>query len=181
MTEGHIFDFEESVADLRNCYKQAFTKAFSEFEIPFDEALLDHYIATPLNEIFEKHYTGCTCKYRDFVIVFMSAFDRVFMDAAEVRPGIVDRLKGLGSEGCKIGIIGEAYSMYIGMFLSKYGIGDCVSAVVGIDQMAVPRPDPYSIKQCLAQMGTTSENTILCSSLPKNTDAAKALGMSVGI
>ncbi|MCQ2085166.1 MAG: HAD family hydrolase [archaeon] len=179
MADGYILDFEESVADLSKCYKEAFSRSFGEFKIEFEESRLQEYVDTPLDQIFGRYYTGCTCKYRDFVTVYMSAFDRAFPDNVEPRPGIVEKLKQWKSEGKKIGVVGDTYGMYIGLFLSKFGIEDCISAVIGIEQMAIPRPDPYSIKLCLAQMGTECDNTVMQSSQEKNKCAAKKLNMLI--
>ncbi len=81
----YILDVDEVLADLSECYSKAFSSAFAEFGIPFESGRLREYVSTPLDVIFSKFYTGCTCKYRDFVTKFMGEFDRAFASGFSIR------------------------------------------------------------------------------------------------
>ncbi|MCQ2079003.1 MAG: HAD hydrolase-like protein [archaeon] len=173
-----ILDFESIVADLSGCYAEAFSTAFRQFDIPYDGSLLEHYISTPLNVLFEKYYKGCTCKYRDFVIMFMGAFDASF-NLSRPRPGIADRVRKLKAEGAVLGIISECYEMYAHIFLSANGIEECFSSVVGMDRAAIARPDPYVLRTCMGEMGADPGSTRMVSGSARDREMCGKAGVPV--
>ena len=87
----YILDVEEAVADLSGCYSEAFSASLSEFGIPYEAERSEEYIRTPLDVLFSSYYTGCTCKYRDFVTKFIGEFDRAFASGFSVRDGVAER------------------------------------------------------------------------------------------
>lgn len=115
-----IFDFESAVADTSACYKNAFAKAFSQFDIPFDESKIDEYLDTPLDKTFERYYRGCTCRFRDFVTLFVGCFDESF-ELCRPKPGSIETIRSLLKSGNKIGIVSRTYGYYVQKFLSGYG------------------------------------------------------------
>jgi len=175
---NYIMDFEEAIADLSECFDYAFSKAFKQFEIHYERSKLEEYVITPINEIFERYYHGCTCKYRDFVTLFMSSFDDAF-SRARTRPGIVDKVRELCEAGCRLGIISECYEMYVHRLLSENGIDHCFSSVVGMDRTAIPRPDSHVLDICLKEMGAYAKNTIMIASSERNRIMCQHYGMSV--
>lgn len=172
-----VLDFESVVADVSKCYAEAFSAAFGQFDIPYDDSELEHYMSTPLNILFEKYYRGCTCKYRDFVIMFMGAFDSSF-SLAQPRPGILDRIPAISENGTVLGLISECYEMYVRMFLSKYGIEGRFASVVGMDRTAVARPDPYVLKTCMVEMGADPSDTVMVSGHSRDREMSEKAGVS---
>ncbi len=124
----YIFDFEGAVADTSECYRNAFSEAFSHFGIPFEESKLNEYIDRPLDRTFEKYYTGCTCRFRDFVTMFVGCFDTSF-GLCKLRPGSTEKLLELHKEGCRIGIVSRTYRFYVERFLAENGLSDIVSEI----------------------------------------------------
>lgn len=121
LSKNYIFDFENAIADTSACYKKTFSEAFSHFKIPFDETKIEEYINTPLDRTFEKYYRGCTCRFRDFVTLFVGCFDSSF-DLCRLRPGSAETIRTLFNEGHKIYVFSRTYRFYVERFLERHGI-----------------------------------------------------------
>ena len=148
---NYIVEFEGTLADTDGCFASVFSEAFSQFGIPFDEARLQEYLSVPLDVLFARFYTGCTCKFRDFVTFFIGSFDRHFSEVEPV-PGMAERVNGLRREGCRIAVISGCYEMYVRSFLQKFSIGaDCV---VGLDRIPSGIPDADALGLCTDELGS---------------------------
>ena len=148
---NYIVEFEGTLADTDGCFASVFSEAFSQFGIPFDEARLQEYLSVPLDVLFARFYTGCTCKFRDFVTLFIGSFDRHFSEVEPV-PGMAERVNGLRREGCRIAVISGCYEMYVRSFLQKFSIGaDCV---VGLDRIPSGIPDADALGLCTDELGS---------------------------
>lgn len=122
----YIFDFESAVADTSECYKKAFSEAFSHFNIPFDEDKIEAYMNAPLDNTFEKYYRGCTCRFRDFVTLFVGCFDGSF-ELCVPRPGMVNLIRKLYGEGHEIGVVSGTYRFYVERFLTRHDLSKMIS------------------------------------------------------
>ena len=148
---NYILEFEETLADTDGCFASVFSEAFSQFKMPFDEGKLREYLSVPLDVLFARCYTGCTCKFRDFVTFFIGSFDRHFPGVEPV-PGMAERVNGLRREGCRVAVISGCYEMYVRSFLQKFSIGaDCV---VGLDRMPSGIPEADALGLCTDELGS---------------------------
>ncbi len=127
-SKKYIFDFESAVANTLECYKKAFSEAFSHFNIPFDEHLVEEYMNAPLDKTFEKYYAGCACRFRDFVTMFVGCLDRSF-ELCVPRPGSVEHISELYEEGHKIGVVSVTYKFYVERFLTEHNLSKVISDV----------------------------------------------------
>ena len=169
----YILDVEEAVADLSGCYSEAFSASFSEFGIPYEAERLEEYVRTPLDVLFSKYHTGCTCKYRDFVTKFIGEFDRAFASGFSIREGVAERVRGLHGKGARVCVVSELFSGYVETILTEAGIRDCVDVVFAAERMAVKRPDPYCIKSILKETGTGMDSAFLVASGIVNEECAR--------
>ena len=173
----YILDVEEVVADLSECYSKAFASVFAEFGMPFDSGRLGEYISQPLDGIFSRYYTGCTCKFRDFVTKFIGEFDRAFAAGFRIREGVTGRVRGLRAEGAKVCAVSDLFSVYAESILSAAGIRDCVDIVFAAERMAVKRPDPYCISSIMREIGSDAGSTVLVATGETNAECARRAGV----
>ena len=173
---NYIVEFERTLADTDGCFASVFSEAFSQFGMPFEEGGLQEYLSVPLDVLFARRYTGCTCKYRDFVTFFIGSFDRHFPSVAPI-PGIAERMKELRKEGSKVAVVSGCYEMYVRSFLQRFSVeADCV---VGLDRIPSGIPDADSLRLCMAEMGCGPESTCLIGN-GRLTSIAKELGIKTG-
>ena len=173
---NYIVEFEGTLADTDGCFASVFSEAFSQFGMPFDEARLQEYLSVPLDVLFARFYTGCTCKFRDFVTFFIGSFDRHFSEVEPV-PGMAERVNGLRREGCRVAVISGCYEMYVRSFLQKFSIGaDCV---VGLDRMPSGIPDADALKLCMNEINCEPDSVCFIGG-ERLGSFAKEIGMKTG-
>ena len=141
-----IVEFEGTLADTDGCLAAVFSETFSQFGMPFEKGKLRCYLSVPLDVLFARFYTGCTCKFRDFVTFFIGSFDRHFSEVEPV-PGMAERVNSLRREGRRVAVISGCYEMHVRSFLQNYSIGaDCVD---GLDRMPSGIPDADALRLCM--------------------------------
>ncbi len=173
-----LFDFESSIADLTECHKAAFSKSFKEFGMGYEDDRLEEYIHTPLEVLFEKYQRGCTCRFRDFVIMTIAEFDSCLEEKTTMRDDIVESLRSLKDGGTVLGVISECSEDQVRRVLSRYGIADMFSSIVGIERMAIRRPEAYPVNIALKEMGAIREDTVFVSGEERDWIAATKAGIS---
>lgn len=174
----YILQFEESVADLSDCYAKAFQRTFSQFGIPYDPDRLYKYIETPLDVLFMELHTGCTCKYRDFAIKFTAEFDRAF-PGFRIRDGAAMRIRGLRDSGASIALISKCYSSYVASALGAAGLTGCFDQVVTGELMTSVTHDADFLERIMSAMDADPGRTAIITSNPELRMNAEKAGIAV--
>jgi phosphoglycolate phosphatase-like HAD superfamily hydrolase len=177
----YIFDFDNTLADTSRGYRLAFSVSFREFGLPYDPAKYDEYIRTPLSQLFEKYCRGCTCRYRDFAAMVMSTYDRNYKDAAEMFPDAVACIKALAFRGARLGIVSNSYEQHIRTILREHGLEDCFVSIVGLERMALQKPNPYGFQLCVREMDAPLNSTLAVGDSPDDIYAARNAGLDTAL
>ena len=157
----YIVELEGALADVRECYSAVFSAAFRQFGIPFDEGKLDDYLSLPPDRLFEEYYTGCTCRFRDFMTLLVGLFDRNY--SLMIPNGeLVSELSDAKKAGSRIGVVSRNYEMYAQKFISEH-LGP-VDSVVGADRTPGQIPGRDAVDICLKEMGVPPEEVVLITS-----------------
>ncbi len=147
----YIFEFEETIVDLTDCYAKAFQRTFSQFGMAYDPDRLEKYIHTPLDVLFLELHSGCTCKYRDFSIKFTAEFDRAF-PGFRVRDGASRRIHDLKDDGCTLALISNCYAPYVNSALEATGLKGCFDVVSTGEMMTSVTYDARFLEQIVRRM-----------------------------
>ncbi len=178
---SYIFDFDNTLADTSRGYRIAYSVSFREFGLPYDPSRYDEYIRTPLYELFEKYYPGCSCRYRDFAALVMSTYDRNYKNTAELFPDAVRCLRQLAARGARLGIVSNSYEQHIRSILHEEGLERCFSSVVGLERMALEKPNPYGVQLCLREMGAPASSCLLVGDSPNDILAGHNAGVDTAL
>lgn len=173
----YIFDFDNTLFDTRGGYEACYRKAFGIFGIAYDPSKYYHYIRTPLHAIFEKHYPGCPCKYREFVAEFMKEAENSVVDTAIPFPETIECIERLADSGKKMAIVSGSSETYINEILNNNGLRGHFGTVVGYENSLRPKPDPYPINLCLKNLSTGPDDCVYVGDSPDDITAAKRAGI----
>jgi HAD superfamily hydrolase (TIGR01509 family) len=174
---SYIFDLDNTLVDSRKGYEEAFMVGFKEYGIPYDPALYNEYIRTPLNITFSKHYPNSSCKYRDFVALVFTTYDRTCLNGVELFPDAERCLERLSKEGCRLGVVSNSYMSQIEEILLALDIRGMFSSVVGRDSVAFPKPDPEPVILCLKEMGASPKDAMMVGDSVNDIRAGKGAGL----
>jgi HAD superfamily hydrolase (TIGR01509 family) len=173
----YIFDFDNTLFDTRGGYEACYRKAFRIFGMAYDPSKYYQYISTPLHAIFEKHYPGCPCKYREFVAEFVREAENSVVDTAVPFPETVECIEKLADSGKKMAIVSGSYESYINDILDNNGLRGHFGTVIGYESSLHPKPDPYPINLCIENLGIQPSECVYIGDSPGDITAAKRAGI----
>jgi len=173
----YIFDLDNTLVDSRKGYEEAYIVAFEEFGIPYDPALYDEYIRTPLNIIFSRHHPNAQIRYRDFVSRISGVYQRTCLNGVRLFPDAERCLARLSDAGCALGIVSNSYMAQIEDILEMLGTRDMFASVVGRDRVVFSKPDPEPVLLCMSEMGARSDDTVMIGDSINDVLAGKRAGL----
>lgn len=159
--DHYIFDLDNTLVNSRRGYEKAFMTAFKEFNIPYDPNRYDEYIRTPLDMIFSTYYPESPCKYRDFVSIVISTYEKNCLTGVELFPDAKRCIERLSAKGRSMGIVSNSYESHILEILSKLGVLELFSSIVGYDRVSFPKPDPEPVLLCMSEMNADPERSVM--------------------
>ena len=171
---NYIVEFEGTLADADGCFEKVFSEAFAQFSIPFERERLKDYVSLPLDKLFSKYYTGCTCRFRDFMTMYIGLFDSHFGLIAPLEENL-SRVRELIRSGANVSIISGCYEMYVRRFLEEHGL--FVQSVVSTDRTNGGIPDGTMLSMCLSDLHSEPGETVLISSDPRLKSIASEMGI----
>lgn len=175
--EFYIFDLDNTILDSRKGYEEAFITAFEEFGIPYVPVLYNEYIRTPLSFTFSKHYPNSPERYREFVSLIGSVYEKTCLNGVRLFPDAERCLLRLSKEKCGLGIVSNSYMRQITEILEKLEVDEMFSSVVGRDRVSFAKPDPEPVLLCISEMGASSHNTMMVGDSSNDILAGKGAGL----
>lgn len=173
----YIFDFDNTLFDTRGGYEACYRKAFGIFGIVYDPSKYYCYIRTPLHAIFEKHYPGRPCRYREFVAEFMKEAENSVVDTTVPFPETIECIERLADSGKKMAIVSGSPESYISDILDNNDLRSHFGTVIGYENSLRPKPDPYPIDLCLKNLGTRPDGCVYIGDSLDDVTAAKRAGI----
>lgn len=90
--------------------------------------------------------------------------------------GVYATVKTLYDHGFKLGVVTTKFYSGAAKGLTLAGLAPFFSVVVGLDDIARPKPDPEPVNRALAQLGATAERAIMIGDSTTDIEAGKEAG-----
>ncbi|GAA3667474.1 phosphoglycolate phosphatase [Lentzea atacamensis] len=178
-----IFDLDGTLVDTPRGIVTTFAAVFSRLGLPtVDSASIRGTIGLPLPAAFAKllgvaedepRVAECVAHYR-------SMSRRIMLPMAPnlVFRGVFDGLASLRENGFLLAVATNKFSANAEELLVAAGLRDEFSAVVGADQVPMPKPDPASGLLVLNRLGVAPERAVVVGDTTCDVLMARAAGMS---
>ena len=173
----YIFDMDNTLADSRKGYEEAFMAAFEEFSMPYDPKLYDEYVRTPLRMTFSRYHPGSAGRYRDFASAISDTYERTCLNGVRLFPDAERCIARLADAGCKMGIVSNSYTAQITEILERLGVDGMFASVVGQDRVSFPKPDPEPVLLCMSEMGARPNDSVMIGDSINDILAGKGAGL----
>jgi len=174
----YIFDLDNTIVDSRKGYEEAYMAAFEEYGMPYDPALYNEYVRTPLRLTFDRHRPDAPDEYTDFVSAVVKVYRRTCLNGVRLFPDAERCLQRLRERGCVLGIASNSYMGQIDPILERLDAARLFASVVGRDRVAVGKPDPEPVLLCLSEMRARPEDSVMVGDSVNDVYAGKAAGLS---
>ena len=173
----YIFDLDNTLLDSRKGYEEAFIAAFREFGMPYDPALYNEYIRTPLRMTFSRYCPNSPGAYGDFLSVINDNYERTHLNGVRLFPDAERCLDRLFEAGCGLGIVSNSYMKQMAEILVRLGVDGMFSSVVGRDRVVFSKPDPEPVLLCMSEMGAPPDRTMMIGDSVNDILAGKGAGL----
>jgi HAD superfamily hydrolase (TIGR01509 family) len=173
----YLFDLDNTLLDSRKGYEEAFIAAFGEFGMPYDPALYNEYISTPLRMTFSKYCPNSPGAYRGFVSAINRTYERTYLNGVRLFPDAERCIERLHERGCGLGIVSNSFMKQISEILVRLGADGMFSSVIGRDSVTFPKPDPEPVLLCMSEMGASPGDSAMVGDSINDVLAGKNAGL----
>jgi phosphoglycolate phosphatase len=173
-----IFDFDFTLADASEGIEHCLRYGFEQMNIEFVSPGMEIYTSgITLKELISSH-TGSTDEkflesvYAQYLVVAkdnMTDMTRLFDDTHEA-------LIHLKKNNYRLGIVSNKYRYRIEEFLERNNYGGLFEVVVGMEDMAEPKPAPEGLLMAIGKLGTTPDKSLFIGDNPVDAETARRAG-----
>lgn len=171
-----LFDLDGTLIDSRALVDASFRHAMAQLapQITLTQKDLDDFFGPPLAVSFRRYFHDeadvekAIETYRAFNVEYHDAYVSAFDGAKEV-------VQNLRQEGYPLAIVSNKMTDVVRMGISKAGLDDCFSVVLGGDQLKKPKPDPQGLIEACHQLHHNQDDVIYVGDSKGDVLAAKAM------
>lgn len=180
MFSAVIFDWDGTLADTRWVLVKAFNEAFKLVGCAVSEEFIVRLIGVGERRLFEEALKSLNIPLREDTLERLSR-RKLQVQAAlagEVRliDGAVDLLQGLHGR-VKVGLATMARGSLVRRILAEKGIEGLFDAVVSMEEVSQPKPNPEVFLKCALKLKVKPEECVVVEDSVFGVEAAKRAGM----
>ena len=164
-----IFDFDGTLGDTRRNIVITLQQTMNEMHLPIiDEDRCVATIGLTLKDSFktlfpqltDKEAETCTDTYRRIFEVNKKKMVPLLF------PHVSETLAELKRLGITMTVASSRSSASLRDFMKEMGIEDCISYIVGADDVTKPKPDPEPVLKTLMAMNIPASDTLVVGDMP---------------
>ena len=99
--------------------------------------------------------------------------------ALQARPGIVQLIEALDQAGVLLAVATSGRRLLARQALAELGLADRFAAVIGMEDVARPKPDPAPYRTALQRLGVAPVDAVAIDDSPAGVRSARAAGLAV--
>lgn len=171
-----LFDLDGTLIDTLDLIRESMrhTTATVLGEALPDDVLM-HNVGVPLavqmREFSQEHADELLAVYREHN-------DRVHDVLVKEYPGVEGALEGLCAAGLRLGVVTSKLHRVAQRGLDRFSLGRFFEVLVGSDDVAVHKPDPFPLLHAARAMGVEPTACAYVGDSPHDMAAARAAGMA---
>ncbi|MBO4558160.1 MAG: HAD family hydrolase [Bacteroidales bacterium] len=164
-----IFDFDGTLGDTRANIVLTMQRTLRQMGYPVaSEEAIAATIGLPLETGFEVLIPGistedtlrCAATYREIFEVYREQLK------PQPFPHVKETLALLKQQGYTMTVASSRMSVSLNAFIRDMGLADCISYVLGADNVAKAKPDPEPVLQTLRDLNTAAAETMVVGDMP---------------
>ncbi len=157
---GVIFDLDGTLVDSLESIRTAFLHTIDTLDLDVDvEKSFGEMMNWPLTVGMEKIFPGADLG--EVVKVFREKYYTIYKEMTPIKPGIPEVLTYLADSGVKLTVATNKLGDYARELMEHVGIDNYFEAIIGVGDVANPKPAPDMVEAAIQKMGTTRDDTIL--------------------
>ncbi len=173
-----LFDFDFTLADASEGIEHCLVQAFKALDLEFVSPGMEHYtVGITMIEFIARHsdvtdpdiHEQIRLKYMEFADGVMSDMTKLFDDTHK-------SLLHLKDSGYKLGVVSNKYRFRIEEYLERNNYIHLFDTIIGMEDMANPKPAPDGILMAINNIGTSADRSLFIGDNPIDAGAARNAG-----
>ena len=174
-----IFDFDGTLGDTRANILLTMRMTLSKLGLPEkDDDTIGATIGIPLGEGFLQMFPDLTSEQEDLCTrTYRAIFEENKKDLVPALfPHVKETLAALKDRGYILTVASSRSSASLNGFLRDMGIADCISFVLGADNVEKAKPHPEPVLRTLAEFGVDASAAVVVGDMPVDIQMGRAAG-----
>lgn len=174
-----IFDFDGTLGDTRANILLTMRMTLRKLGLSEkDDDTIGATIGIPLGEGFLQMFPGLTPEQEDLCVkTYRAIFEENKKDLVPALfPHVKDALADLKERGFILTVASSRSSASLNGFLRDMGVADCISFVLGADNVEKAKPHPEPVLRTLEQFGVDASAAVVVGDMPVDIQMGKAAG-----
>lgn len=179
MVRGVLFDFDLTLAESSRGTVECATYALGKLGLPSAaEDAIRRTIGLSLEETFRVLTRNADpAAAKGFAALFVARADEVMVSLTSLFPEAAPTLSQLRRRGPKTGVVSTKYRYRIEGILRRDGLLSAFDAIVGREDVSLPKPHPEGIERALHAIGVAPAEAVFVGDHPVDARAASAAGV----
>ncbi len=160
---NYIFDFDGTLMDTSGVILSTIKETIKQMGLPDKtEEECRSIIGIRTDEAGKYLYPDLDISNKEFAKVFRANYAILQKESQEKTfPDVIETLRKLKSEGCKLAIASSRRNESLNDFLRQLGISSWFEMVVGADSVSKGKPDPEPVLTVLNALDWDADDTIV--------------------
>lgn len=103
----------------------------------------------------------------------------VLIEGTRLLPGAAEVIHGLHRSGTRVGLCSNKPRIFSQVLLRHFGIADCFSVMLGVEDVARPKPAPDMLLTAVDRLGLPSNQVLYVGDMTVDIETARAAGVTV--
>jgi phosphoglycolate phosphatase len=179
MIRGLLFDFDLTLAESSKGTTECANFALTKLGLPIAPAdAIRRTIGLSLEQTFRMLTLRSDPQLeRDFARWFVSRADEVMAPLTTLFPGTAEALGRLRSDGLTTAVVSTKYRYRIESILVREGLLWAFDAIIGREDVSLPKPHPEGIRRALTAIGVEPGHALFIGDHPVDAKASSAAGL----
>ena len=157
-----LFDFDFTLADSSEGIIPCVQYALERMGLPAsppDEIIKTIGLYLP-ETLVALHGESVRARGMEFLALFTERADEIMEDATWIYPAAPPVLRAINARGIPIGVVSTKYGYRIASILARDGLRDCVSAIIGGEDVENHKPHPEGLFAACRRLGVSPADCV---------------------
>ena len=173
-----LFDFDGTLADSFGAITASTNhvrRLYGLAELP--EAVVREYVGLGLANLMENLVP--TAPVADAVTAYREHHETVMFAGTRLIPGVAETMAVLRRRGYRMAVCSNKRVEFTRRLVAELGLGSAFDAVLGPEDVGVPKPDPSMLLEALRRLEVSANDTVYVGDMAIDVQVARAAGVTV--
>ncbi len=177
-TRAVLFDFDGTLADSFAAITASTNHTRERYGLPpLPEADVRRRVGYGLDNLMAELVP--TAPAAEAVVVYREHHAATMLSGTRLFPEVADTLAELRRRGYRLAVCSNKRAEFTRALVDGLGVGGLFEAVLGPDDVGVPKPDPAMLLEAARRLGVTPAESLYVGDMAVDVEAGQAAGMVV--